>query len=93
MTWSDLSNKGLPENSVAVISLAGQNVLDPTRRWTPGFKQNVWSSRIHTTRSLAEAIKKLKTPPKVFASISGAFINQVKLKNIQNIVQEEIMIF
>lgn len=71
MTWSDLSNKGLPENSVAVISLAGQNVLDPTRRWTPGFKQNVWSSRIHTTRSLAEAIKKLKTPPKVFASISG----------------------
>ncbi|XP_023230341.1 epimerase family protein SDR39U1-like isoform X1 [Centruroides sculpturatus] len=71
MTWSELSDKGLPENSTAVISLAGQNVLDPTRRWTPGFKQNVWSSRVHSTRSLAEAIKKLQTPPKVFASISG----------------------
>lgn len=36
--------------------MAGQNVLDPRRRWTPGFKQNVWNSRINTSCALAAAI-------------------------------------
>ena len=47
---SELTVRGLPDNTVAVVSLAGQNVLDPLRRWTPGFKQNVWASRVNTTR-------------------------------------------
>lgn len=36
ITWHELNEKGLPENTVAAVNVAGQNVLDPTRRWTPG---------------------------------------------------------
>lgn len=36
LTWHELDEKGLPDNTYAVVNLAGQNVLDPTRRWTPG---------------------------------------------------------
>jgi len=61
----------LPANTVAVVSLAGQNVLDPTRRWTPGFKQNVWASRVNTTQSLVQAVIRAPVKPKVFISISG----------------------
>lgn len=54
-----------------MVNVAGQNVLDPMRRWTPGFRQNVVSSRVQTTRILAEAIDKSAKPPKVFITISG----------------------
>lgn len=36
LTWHELESNGLPENTKVVINLAGQNVLDPSRRWTPG---------------------------------------------------------
>lgn len=36
ITWHELNEKGFPENTVAAVNVAGQNVLDPTRRWTPG---------------------------------------------------------
>ncbi|XP_045104389.1 epimerase family protein SDR39U1-like [Portunus trituberculatus] len=71
LSWNDLNKKGLPESTVAVVSLAGQNVLDPLRRWTEGFKQNVWASRVNTTRYLAAAIESAKVKPKVFVSASG----------------------
>ncbi|KFM67311.1 hypothetical protein X975_10040, partial [Stegodyphus mimosarum] len=71
ISWNDLASEGLPKSCVAVINVAGQNVLDPTRRWTPGFQQNVYASRVHTTRLLAEEIKKMSKPPNVFGVISG----------------------
>lgn len=71
LSWSDLNKNGLPKSTVAVVSLAGQNVLDPLRRWTEGFKQNVWASRVNTTRYLAEAIEGSEVKPKVFVSTSG----------------------
>ncbi|GIY48402.1 hypothetical protein CEXT_713381 [Caerostris extrusa] len=71
MTWNDLTDNGLPKSCVAVINVAGQNVLDVTRRWTPGFQQNVYASRINTTKLLAEEIQKMTNPPKVFGVISG----------------------
>ncbi|XP_069701637.1 epimerase family protein SDR39U1 [Periplaneta americana] len=74
MSWTELAESGLPDNTVAVVSLAGQNVLDPTRRWTPGFKQNVWASRVNTTQSLAQAIIRASSKPRVFISISGVGI-------------------
>lgn len=38
MTWMELETNGLPKSdTLAVVNLAGQNVLDPTRRWTPGW--------------------------------------------------------
>lgn len=71
MTWHDLEKDGLPTGTAAVVNLAGQNVLDPTRRWTPGFKQNVWNSRINTTAACARAIEKATVRPRVFVSICG----------------------
>lgn len=71
ITWTDLDKNGLPSDTSAVVNLAGQNVLDPTRRWTPGFKQNVWSSRINTTTSIVRAIQHASNKPEVFINISG----------------------
>ncbi|XP_014243259.1 epimerase family protein SDR39U1-like [Cimex lectularius] len=74
VTWFDICNSGLPSGVTVVVNLAGQNVLDPTQRWTPGFKQNVWNSRINTNLTLAQAINKAEVKPKVFAKISGVGI-------------------
>jgi len=67
----DIEEKGLPPNTTAVVNLAGQNVLDPTRRWTEGFEQNVWNSRVRTTAILNKAIRKAKNKPQAFVTISG----------------------
>ncbi|XP_046614160.1 epimerase family protein SDR39U1 [Neodiprion virginianus] len=69
MSWHDLERDGLPKNTTAVVNVAGQNILDPTQRWTPGFKQNIWNSRVETTKLLARAVT--ACPPKVFVTISG----------------------
>lgn len=71
MTWHELNEKGLPKNTVAAINVAGQNVLDPTQRWSEGFQQNVWNSRINTTASFVQAIAITEKKPDVFINISG----------------------
>ncbi|KAJ8972223.1 hypothetical protein NQ314_000284 [Rhamnusium bicolor] len=71
LSWSDLHEKGLPKGTTAVVNLAGQNVMDFTRRWTPGFKQNVFNSRINTTISLAKVINEAQVKPSVFITMSG----------------------
>lgn len=71
ITWHDLESKGLPSDVTAVVNLSGQNVLDPTRRWTPGFKQNVWTSRVNSSLSLAKAIDAATKKPNVFVNVSG----------------------
>lgn len=37
ITWHQLEKNGIPKGITSVINVAGQNVLDPTRRWTPGY--------------------------------------------------------
>lgn len=64
-----MEKKGLPEDVSDVINVAGQNILDVTRRWTPGYKQNVCNSRIETTKSIAKAIT--STNARSFITISG----------------------
>lgn len=72
ISWSDLQSKGLPTETSAVVNLAGQNVMDVSRRWTAGFKQNVVNSRINTTKMLATKINEAKTKkPAVFITMSG----------------------
>ena len=66
-----IQEDGLPSGTVAVINTAGQNVLDPLRRWSPGFKQNVYNSRVNTNHLLAKAIAKSKVKPKAFVHMSG----------------------
>ncbi|XP_070574776.1 epimerase family protein SDR39U1-like [Ptychodera flava] len=70
ITWAELKDRGLPECS-AVVSLSGENVLNPLKRWTDSFKTEVQNSRIETTRALADAINKTQEKPKVFVTMSG----------------------
>ncbi|XP_076682863.1 epimerase family protein SDR39U1 [Andrena cerasifolii] len=69
MSWHDLECYGLPETTTAVINVTGQNVLNPSQRWSEGFKQNVVNSRVKTTESLAKAI--VTTKADTFITISG----------------------
>ncbi|XP_018393582.1 PREDICTED: epimerase family protein SDR39U1 isoform X2 [Cyphomyrmex costatus] len=64
-----MEHHGLPENTSAVINVTGQNILDPMQRWSSGFKQNVWNSRVKTTKALADSIQNTKAT--IFATISG----------------------
>lgn len=76
LSWHDLTREGLPAGTKAVVNLAGQNVLDMTRRWTAGFRQNVWNSRINTTKILANAINSATEKPNVFVLMTGVGIYQ-----------------
>jgi len=73
MTWDNLSSAGLPEGTKAVVNLAGQNVLDPLRRWSPEFNELCRTSRIQSTKTLATAIREApaQSKPSVFVSVSG----------------------
>nr|DBA22668.1 TPA: hypothetical protein GDO54_013681 [Pyxicephalus adspersus] len=70
ITWVDVTKKGLPPCD-AVINLAGENVLNPLKRWTEQFKQEVIASRVETTRTLSEAIARAENPPRSWVLVTG----------------------
>ncbi|XP_008543283.1 epimerase family protein SDR39U1 [Microplitis demolitor] len=70
LSWQNLAIKGLPKDTTDVINVAGQNILDPMKRWNEEFKNEVWDSRIRTTKTLAQAINR-KPDVKSFVTISG----------------------
>lgn len=70
ITWADVSTKGLPPCD-AVVNLAGENVLNPLRRWTEQFKQEVIASRIETTRTITQAISQSPRPPHTWVVVTG----------------------
>lgn len=47
--------------------------MDFKHRWSAGFKQNVFNSRINTTAALAKAISNATVKPKAFVTMSGIF--------------------
>jgi hypothetical protein len=53
----------------AVVHLAGENVA--SGRWTTEKKERILTSRVDSTRLLAERIAELESPPKVLASASA----------------------
>lgn len=53
----------------AVVNLAGAGVGD--HRWTDAYKREIRDSRVLGTRTLAEAIAGLSTPPRVFVNGSA----------------------
>lgn len=59
-----------------IIHLSGKNIADS--RWSKTFKKELSSSRIDTTKKLAEKINQLKNPPKAFlvASAVGYYGNK-----------------
>lgn len=71
ISWSSLDVSGLPKRTCAVVNLAGQQFMDFTKSWTPGFKQNVHNSRVYTTKALAKAINQCQDKPKVFVVVTG----------------------
>jgi uncharacterized protein (TIGR01777 family) len=54
-----------------VINLAGANIIN---RWSESYKKVLYDSRIDTTRSLVEAIKRAQDRPKVLLSTSAVGI-------------------
>lgn len=71
ITWHQLEESGIPKSVSCVVNLCGQNVLDPARRWTPGFQQNVYNSRINSSSALVKAIMRAEEQICVFVNISG----------------------
>jgi uncharacterized protein (TIGR01777 family) len=52
----------------AVVHLAGENI---GARWTPSRKQRIFDSRVNGTRAVAEALARLRRPPRVLVSASA----------------------
>nr|KAG5693087.1 hypothetical protein BaRGS_014037 [Batillaria attramentaria] len=71
MDHSQLRYGGLKENFTAVVSLSGENILNPKKRWNWQFKNQVRESRIECNKILVDAICQAKVPPKVFISVSS----------------------
>jgi hypothetical protein len=57
------------EGKDAVIHLAGENLM--AKRWSQSHKNNIYYSRINTTRILVEAIERTIEKPKIFISASA----------------------
>ncbi|KAF4089413.1 hypothetical protein AMELA_G00066120 [Ameiurus melas] len=54
ITWTDLESAGLPVCD-AVVNLAGENILNPLRRWSESYRADVFNSRLKTTRTCYRA--------------------------------------
>lgn len=70
ITWGELESKGLPPCDGAV-NLAGENLMNPLRWWNEAYKKDLFSSRIDTTRTLAQAIAASSNPPHAWVLVSG----------------------
>nr|KAF6388752.1 short chain dehydrogenase/reductase family 39U member 1 [Myotis myotis] len=70
ITWDELATSGLPRCDAAV-NLAGENILNPLRRWNEAFQKEVLSSRLETTDLLARAITKAPQPPQAWILVTG----------------------
>lgn len=71
VTWKDIEADGLPSGTVGVVNTAGQNVLDPLRRWSDKLQKELYESRVMTNKVLAKAIEQARVPPLAFVSMSG----------------------
>ncbi|XP_074090871.1 epimerase family protein SDR39U1 [Macrotis lagotis] len=78
ITWNELTYSGLPPCE-AVVNLAGENILNPFRRWNEAYQKDLLSSRLDTTRILATAIGQAKDPPKAWVLVTGIAYYQPSL--------------
>nr|XP_057937822.1 epimerase family protein SDR39U1 [Doryrhamphus excisus] len=70
ITWAELQSGGLPPCDGAV-NLAGENIMNPLRWWNESYKKDLFSSRIDTTKALAQAIEASPSPPLSWVLVSG----------------------
>lgn len=71
--WKSIEKEGLPLDTDIVINLAGKSIgkIGP---WLPSLKDSIMNSRLNSTKTLAKAIAKSHSPPKVFISASAVGI-------------------
>jgi uncharacterized protein len=72
ITWdpdSGCVNEADFEGFDAVINLAGENIA--SKRWTPAQKEEIKQSRVDSTSLIANALAKVKNPPRVFVCASA----------------------
>lgn len=53
------------------MNTAGENVLNPMKRWTDEFKNQVISSRVQTNEILKKVVDDAEHKPVVLLSLSG----------------------
>ncbi|KAF1384099.1 hypothetical protein PFLUV_G00138760 [Perca fluviatilis] len=70
ITWGELESHGLPPCEGAV-NLAGENLMNPLRWWNESYKKDLFSSRLDTTKSLAQAIAASPSPPHSWVLVTG----------------------
>ncbi|KAL1280674.1 hypothetical protein QQF64_015274 [Cirrhinus molitorella] len=70
ITWAEVESGGLPPCEGAV-NLAGENIMNPLRRWNDSYKKDLVTSRVNTTRILAQAIAASPTPPLSWVLVTG----------------------
>lgn len=72
ITWTDLERNGLSEDFTAVVNVAGENILNPVKRFSDqNYVSEIWKSRVDTTKLLAKAITEANKAPDVFVTMSG----------------------
>lgn len=72
--WDPAEGKLYPsvfDDVDAVVNLSGSLVIQPPRRWTRSFIEELYASRIGSTRTLVEAMQRADAPPAIFLSQSG----------------------
>jgi uncharacterized protein (TIGR01777 family) len=72
IVWDPMRNqipKGRIDGTDVVIHLAGENIAG--KRWTTSFKEQLWHSRIDSTKLLCETIANLSNPPKTLICASA----------------------
>lgn len=70
ITWAQLESDGLPPCEAAV-NLSGENLMNPMRWWNESYKKDLFSSRINTTKTLAQAIAASPNPPRSWVLVTG----------------------
>nr|XP_020441805.1 epimerase family protein SDR39U1 [Monopterus albus] len=70
ITWDELKSRGLPPCEGAV-NLAGENLMNPLRWWNKSYVNDLFSSRIDTTKTLAQAIAASPSPPHSWVLVTG----------------------
>ena len=73
--------KNVLEQSDVVINLAGANIIG---RWTPQYKELLYSSRIDTTSKIVNAINTVENKPKLLISTSAVGIYDNKSTYSEN---------
>uniref|UniRef100_A0A5S6QXL5 DUF1731 domain-containing protein n=1 Tax=Trichuris muris TaxID=70415 RepID=A0A5S6QXL5_TRIMR len=84
VTWKHISETGLPTDCVGVVNLAGANIGDPLRRWTTQYKEEVYSSRINTTKLLAEVLQRYPSKSVAFVTASAIGIYPPDVSRVYN---------